>query len=685
MKKKFLVELIAISAMSFLLPLAVHAQCVCSSLSNVTQNWATSYGGSYDDVAYDIIPVDDGDADIIKDDGYVVVGSKSDGVHDDAYVIRITSTGSSTATWTRTFDAIGHDDVAYAVCQTHDNYILVCGKSQNNQRLGYASTDMWVVKLNIANGTTASGWSPYTGIDGFLYGSHGSLIADVDIGYDIEEDQNYDYVIVGQAGSTNDDVTGTTEGDGDAWILQIDASGSVLNDAVFNDPNVSYNGNDYARNVLVDCNTGDYIVSGFTKSYDPAHSGHSQLFYWRSPDNFGSAPTHAEHGYNGSNWDYGSFNMIQLHPTNFGRCEPYDGFLSLGVQHPLSAGCFGTQHDLWAEKVDDVLVDDNNFVTSCIDADVGGGYGGKKADNGQCAVEACDGYLLCGYTYSSKNANGQSGCGACEVSCNHYTCAATPTSDVWLVMVDKTYGTFSWDDLFGDSGEDGGYSIKRVYDGSYIIAGFGSSPISDNHGGTDFWVINFELNACNAPTNLSITNPINCDLYFDWDGNGSEGCDPHYEVQYKINNVTQTPVFTTSSSMTLNSASAASYSFCVRALCSPNKMSGWSCTTNPFVLGGGCKLGDNASIQSTELLSVYPNPSDGTFQIELNLPDAITELTSVELLDQVGRGINSFPTQIDNGVISKQISLTELPQGFYWIRVSAANKMYQKQIVVQKD
>lgn len=75
-------------------------------------------------------------------------------------------------------------------------------------------------------------------------------------------------------------------------------------------------------------------------------------------------------------------------------------------------------------------------------------YGGPYGDGGWFLQGTRDGgYVIAGYTSSL----GQS-------------------SDLWLVKVDAL-GKMQWDDTFGGSGEDVGYSVSQTGDGGYVVAG----------------------------------------------------------------------------------------------------------------------------------------------------------------------------------------------------------------------
>jgi len=349
-------------------------------------------------------------------------------------------------------------------------------------------------------------------------------------------------------------------------------------------------------------------------------------------------------------------------------------YLSTGVHHPGQMHCFNAnQHDVYDLKIS--ATGSNQWSSGC-DLDDGLNYGGSKNDEGYCAVQTCDGgYLVA----ADETSNG----GVYDVTCNN----GFNTSDAWLLKLSSS-GTEQWDESLGDAGDDEAHSIKKCPDGSYIFAGeIWSATYLE-----DFYVVKFELSAaCAPPNNLNAAAGTYCET-LSWN---MDPCVPRYVLQYRKSGGSWNTVDPATSPYVVYNTVAGSttYNWRVISYCSPNNgtaTNGPSNFTLAYCSGtpscASCvRLGatDSASYDDN-LLTAYPNPSDGNFEISLQLPQELNTEAKIEILDQAGKVVQAFNELMDGGLINKDISGVNLPSGFYWVKVSINSVAYLTKLIIEK-
>jgi hypothetical protein len=173
-----------------------------------------------------------------------------------------------------------------------------------------------------------------------------------------------------------------------------------------------------------------YVITGLTDN------GDNQLWLIKT-DTQGSEQW--SHIFGGSNSDVG-YSVQQT---------PDDGYIVTGFTSSFGNG----SSDVWLIKTDSQGNEEWNQT-----------FGGSGSDIGRSVLQTGDGgYVVAGYTNSFGNGG----------------------EDVWLIKTDSQGGE-EWSQTFGGSGSEFGFSVKQSDDGGYIVAG---NTNSFGNGSSDVWLI----------------------------------------------------------------------------------------------------------------------------------------------------------------------------------------------------
>ncbi len=399
--------------------------------------WESVFGGSLDDIGYDILNT--------KDKGFLIGGYTASmdlqqptlfGAQD-FWVVKTDPDGIPT--WKNNYGG-SEDDRLIKMLEVSDGYILA-GHSRSSDfqiPLNKGLWDFLLVKIGF-NGNLM--WVRE-------YGGNST-----DLLFDVRQTRDGGYIMVGGSFSP----TLSIKGGADYYIVKTDPFGNVMWEKT-----LGGSFDDYATTVVEDYN-GDFVICGYSESNDFDVSGNF---------NFGS-------------WDYWLIKLDQsgsniLFSKNYGGSgndQPWDmeltadnGVIIVGSSRSndgnLPANYGG--NDVWVLRLDqnyNILRSEN--------------YGGSSSDEGKSIDRTGDGgYLIGGDTYSSdidiKSGNQGS-------------------SDFWLFKIENGYN-IEWEETFGGPGNDFCKQAIQTCTGGYAAAGetnMGGGDIKKIFAGIDYWA--FEI------------------------------------------------------------------------------------------------------------------------------------------------------------------------------------------------
>jgi hypothetical protein len=181
-------------------------------------SWNKLLGGTGNEYATSVQQTTDG--------GYIVAGYSTSSANGnvtgvnhglkDYWILKLDALGN--ITWNKLLGG-NNDEVAYSILQTTDGGYVVAGTSRSSANGDVTATnhglnDYWIVKLDASGNIT---WNK-------LVGGNND-----DIAYNIEKCVGGGYIIAGYSGSSSiGDVTGTTHGLTDYWVIRLDAVGNII-------------------------------------------------------------------------------------------------------------------------------------------------------------------------------------------------------------------------------------------------------------------------------------------------------------------------------------------------------------------------------------------------------------------------------------------------------------------------
>ena len=344
-------------------------------------------------------------------------------------------------------------DTANDIEQTTDGGYIMAGNSYSSANGDVTGTnhglyDAWVVKLDA---TGAIVWQK-------LYGG-----SNIDSFQSIQQTADGGYIMAGNSySSANGDVTQPTNGDYDAWVVKINATGDIQWQKTYGGSS-----GDQA-NIILQTADGGYIFGGPTwssASGDITGTNRGDRDTWVVKLN-ASGNIQWQKLLGGSGGDY----VVDIKQTSD------TGYIFVGASISSASGdVTPTNHgseDFWILKLNNAgTVEWQKLM------------GGSALDRANSVQLTSDGgYIVAGHSASSASGD--------------VTEASNGSTDYWVVKLNST-GAVQWQKLHGGSFKDENSSIVQTADGGYMMTGSSASPASGDitgpaHGSFDCWVVKLD-------------------------------------------------------------------------------------------------------------------------------------------------------------------------------------------------
>ena len=202
---------------------------------------------------------------------------------------------------------------------------------------------------------------------------------------------------------------------------------------------------------------------------------------------------------------------------------------------------------------------------------------------------------------------------------------------------------------------------------SYTYRAFATTANTTSYGAEiTFTTLPEDVDPCNAPTGLTLSNVTTNSATATWTPGGSETA---WNIQYKLQSASQWQEATVqTTSYDIEGLSAAStYEVRVKAICSADNQSDFVTTT--FTTGVGI---DNITLANS--INLMPNPADNYIDLTIN--------SNVEVKEAVV--YNAFGQMIQTVELNDnyaRIDLSDMAAGMYFVRVNGDNVSATKKFI----
>lgn len=426
------------------------------------------------------------------------------------------------------YDGEGHPII---VRQTIDGGYVVASATSSSEsgdvtQKNHGGNDIWIVKFDISGKIQ---WQKLIG------GNQDELV------FQIHQTPDGGYIIGGNSTSSKSgDVTGTSHGDYDFWIVKLNATGDILwdkllggnNKEFLSDLSLTTDGGFIATGLSRSGQSGDVTdVNVFDKYMWVVKLTSNGTITWNkliggvrteaafaihqtsdggyivaglTDDSNNGDITNTNHGYydmwlvkinstGAVQWDklYGAVDYESIFAM---QIAPDGGYILAGVSTSSSNGDVSENnrggYDAWIVKVD--------VLGNIIWKRLVGGAGDESIGN--LNVNNDGSITLAGYSTSSSSGE--------ITSPNH------GENDFWITKF-SSLGDIIWTKLYGGNKDDRAYSVIQNREGNYVISGISASSANGdvkdvNKGVTDLWLLTVDPNGVILPT--TITNKIDLSL-----------------------------------------------------------------------------------------------------------------------------------------------------------------------------
>lgn len=281
-------------------------------------------------------------------------------------------------------------------------------------------------------------------------------------------------------------------------------------------------------------------------------------------------------------------------------------------------------------------------------------YGGSQNDAATCLqVDTDGGFIVGGYAESADgHVTDHSGSGI--------------QKDYWLMKA-SSGGTFIWGKSFGGTRHDYGTTLYKTADAGLVFGGASYSMDAGftNQGACDYWMVKLDSCGSTAVPRVPVSQSF------------CSSSAPKVSNLYAVGtNIKWYTTATGGSPLPSNTPLTFGTYYASQTPASRCE----SARVATMVTISACRVKAAPVTNST----VYPNPSTGLVNINVQLSDEIASQALIVVKDVVGKTILTQKISIGKGHIQKQLDMSKLPNGTYFITCQAGTTQQVMRVVISK-
>lgn len=580
--------------------------------------------------------------------------------------------------WQQTIGGGSYDQINYVDLTSDGGYILggysSSGISGDKTEACFGNHDYWAIKVDAAGAIEWQNTIGSNDVDGLLVN---------------HQTADGGYILMGFSHSgISADKSESNIGYQDYWVVKLKSTGAIEWENT-----IGGNGGDGGR-CLVELSDGGFIIGGFSYSsvsYDQTHASSGVSDYWVLKINStGIIEWQNTIGGNGYDW------MQSVQPTTNGGYI-IGGWSDSGISGDKTKASKGGT-DYWVVKINSTgSIEWQNVI------------GGSSDESLSVILQTSDG----GYVLGGTSKSGISG---------DKTEASLGLNDYWIVKLNEE-GSIDWQNTIGGNNEEYFTTIQLTPDGGYIIGGSSSSGISGDKttaswGGFDYWLLKLSESGAiewqktiggNNDDNLSSIQVTGNESYILGGGSasgisgdktsasqgdfdfwlvklGCEGINVYGDVDGDGFGNAADSFFVEDCIAPVGYASDSSDCNDNNSEVNPDAIEVSNNGIDDDCDGNIDESGTNifSAVNTTSVFALFPNPTNGKFEVHLQLQNEPNGDAKIEVINLLGQVIYNKSSVLVKGKLQESIKLNDAADAIYLVRVMVKDEAYYRQIVYQK-